>query len=151
MPRQTSKYTPERVKRVLEAISAGTARCHAAAYGGIDHDTLNNWEKRYPEFKTQVLEAESRAVVAAVVHIRKAGQDGDWRADAWWLERRYPEEYGRTVSEQRHSGTITLLTADQLQELSDDEFSAYQARLREGPGGSGGGTAAPRLRIAESS
>jgi hypothetical protein len=27
--------------------------------------------------------------------IEKASQDGDWRASAWRLERRFPEHYGR--------------------------------------------------------
>jgi hypothetical protein len=89
---------------VLDAISTGAARVHAAAYGGIDHDTLLNWEKRYPAFRDQVLEAEARAVVGSLANIRKIGNEGDWRALAWLLERRYPEDYGRTVSEQRHSG-----------------------------------------------
>ncbi|HXT34763.1 MAG TPA: hypothetical protein VN837_04220 [Chloroflexota bacterium] len=145
-----SKYTPERAKRVLDAIGTGAARCHAAAYGGIDHNTLLNWEHRYPEFKAQVLEAEARAVVGTLAQIRKSASEGDWRAGAWLLERRYPEEYGRTVSEQRHSGPdgtepVKVTHALSLDQLSDADLALLErlARLRAGPGGDPGGTGAP--------
>jgi hypothetical protein len=98
------KYTPERIKRLTEAISLGSTRKLAAQYAGIDEDTLRAWEKRYPEFKASLLEAEGRAVVGWLAKIEKAANDGTWQAAAWKLERLHAEDYGRTVSEQRHSG-----------------------------------------------
>jgi hypothetical protein len=98
------KYTPERIKRLTEAISLGSTRKLAAQYAGIDEDTLRAWEKRYPEFKASLREAEGRAVVGWLAKIEKAANDGTWQAAAWKLERLHAEDYGRTVSEQRHSG-----------------------------------------------
>ena len=34
--------------------------------------------------------------------IEQAAKDGTWQAAAWKLERRYPQEYGKTVQE--HQG-----------------------------------------------
>ena len=40
-----TKYTPEAVKRITDALSAGASRRAAADYAGIDQDTLANWMK----------------------------------------------------------------------------------------------------------
>jgi hypothetical protein len=39
--------------------------------------------------------AEASAEVRAVVTIRQAINSNDWRAAAWWLERRRHEDWGR--------------------------------------------------------
>jgi hypothetical protein len=77
-----SKYTPEVVKRVTDAIKLGATYELAAAYAGIAESTFYDWQAKKPEFSEQV----------------KA---------AWKLERRYPEMYGRTVQDQRHSDLRT--------------------------------------------
>jgi hypothetical protein len=98
------KYTPERVKRVLDGIRMGATRGIACKYAGISHDTLNRWEKRYPEFRGAVDLAEGEAAVGWLAKIEEAADKGDWQAAWKKLASRYPEDYGRTVSEQRHSG-----------------------------------------------
>ena len=108
-----TKYTPDRVKRLLDAVAMGATRTLACHYAGIDLDTLVAWERRYADFAAQVKEAEGRAVVGWLAKIEKAANDGSWQAAAWKLERRYPEDYGRTVAEQRHanqdgSGPVTF-------------------------------------------
>ena len=98
------KYTPERVKRILDAVAIGAIRTLACKYAGIDLDTLNRWEKKYPAFHAQMVEAEGRAGIGWLAKIEKAANDGDWRAAAYKLEKLYPDEYGKSVQEQRHSG-----------------------------------------------
>lgn len=90
-----SKYTPERVDKILKAIAVGATFGHACAYAGIDHDTFNNWRKRYSEFSDAVKEAEGKSVVGWLAKIEKAASDGNWTAAAWKLERRFPDDYGR--------------------------------------------------------
>jgi hypothetical protein len=92
------KRTPERLKRLTDAIALGTTRTLACAYAGINIDTLEIWEKRYPEVKTMMLEAEARAVVGWLAKVERAANEGTWQAAAWKLERRYPEQYGRFVA-----------------------------------------------------
>lgn len=90
-----TKYTPERVKRFLDAIRLGAPYRLAAHYAGIDHMTFVNWRERYLDFSNQVKEAEGVAVVGWLAKIEKAANDGNWQAAAWKAERRYPDDFGR--------------------------------------------------------
>jgi transposase len=92
-----SKYNPERSARVLEALRAGSSYRDAAEYAGIDEDTLGNWRKRYSDFSEAVVAAEAGVAIRAVLTIRQAFTEGDWKAAAFWLERRRNKEWGRQV------------------------------------------------------
>jgi len=101
--RSNSKYTPERVKAIIQAIEVGAPYRHAAAVAGIDEDTFTNWKKRHSEFSDAVKEAEGKAVTGRLARIRMAEPD-HWQAAAWWLERKYPNEFGKTVQENQVTG-----------------------------------------------
>lgn len=51
---------------------------------------------RCSRFRQAVDQAEADAKVESIARIRTAGKQGVWQADAWYLERKYPGEYGRT-------------------------------------------------------
>ena len=90
-----SKYTPERVKRITDALAAGNSRKAAAAYGGISDDALGAWMRRFADFADAVKSAEASAEVAHVANIAQASRDGSWQASAWWLERRRHAEWAK--------------------------------------------------------
>lgn len=90
-----SKYTPERVASILEALTAGNTRRAAAAYGGIDENTLGRWIARFGDFAEAVKSAEAAAEVGHVANIAAAANDGTWTASAWWLERRRHADWGK--------------------------------------------------------
>jgi len=89
-----TKRTPEREQRLLDALRAGNTRQHACRYAGISDESLRRWQQSV-EFVEALKKAEADAIVRHVANIAKAAQDGQWTASAWWLERRYPEDYGR--------------------------------------------------------
>lgn len=99
MTGRVSKYTPDRTKRIIDAVRVGATYRLAAAYAGITDDTLTNWLHRYSEFSDAIKEAEGAAAVGWLAKIEKAATELTWQAAAWKLERRYPQEYGRTVQE----------------------------------------------------
>jgi len=101
-----TKYTPERVKRITDALRMGATYELACGYAGIGFDTFNQWRKTKPEFFEMLKEAEGAAAVGWLAKIEKAANDGEWQAAAWKLERRYPDDYGRRVNDNRntHSG-----------------------------------------------
>ena len=90
-----TKYTPETVKRIVDALAAGNTRRAAAAYGGIDEDTLGRWLRRYADFADAVKNAEAQAEVGHVARIAQASAAGTWQASAWWLERRRHADWGK--------------------------------------------------------
>ena len=103
-----SKYTPETVAKIVEAIKMGATYELAAGYAGIHYDTFNEWMKHKAEFSEQIKSAEGVGAMIWLAKIERAASDGNWQAAAWKLERRYPHMYGKTVQAQEHSGVVTV-------------------------------------------
>jgi len=97
-----TKYTPEAVKKITDAIQLGATHELACKYAGISEDSLARWQARYADFAAAIKEAEGSGAVGWLLRIEAAAKNGSWQAAAWKLERRYPEQYGRTVSDHRH-------------------------------------------------
>ena len=89
-----SKRTDERIERILSAIRAGNTIRAACGAGGITTDTFMAWRRADPNLREDVIAAEAFAEFAAMKVIREESLT-DWRAAAWWLERRRPEDFGR--------------------------------------------------------
>lgn len=113
MPRHT-KYTPEIGKRIADAIRLGATYELAAAYGGVSQDSLARWRTRFADFAEMLREAEGVGAIGWLARIEQAAKDGDWRAAAWKLERRYPQDYGRTVQDHRHTHEIIRREAQEI-------------------------------------
>jgi hypothetical protein len=93
----------ETLIRLCSALEAGNTYENACAMAGIGRTTFYRWmneAKNCPldhqlwDFRNTVKKACAVAENRSVVLIQKAAAH-DWRAAAWWLERRNPEEYGR--------------------------------------------------------
>lgn len=122
-----SKFTPEIKKKLLDAIRAGNYYEPACAYAGIDYSTFRNWMKKgekakkgvFLEFFQEVRQAEAEAEARMVLLWQKQMPE-NWPAIRDFLERRYPERWGRRsvdvsmkqeVSGQvelKHDGSIAL-------------------------------------------
>ena len=89
-----SKFTPERVEAILDALRGGCSRMAAASAGGIHYDTLHDWLAKNPEFLREVEKAESLAEANYTAVVFKAAAT-NWQAAAWWLERRRFRDYAR--------------------------------------------------------
>lgn len=98
-----TKLTPPVERAIVSAIARGNTRKVAAEAVGINEATLYRWlqqgggehpVKLYREFREAITRAEAGAVMAAVGVVRFAGRT-NWQAMTWWLERRYPDEWGR--------------------------------------------------------
>jgi hypothetical protein len=74
----------------------GCSRRMCAELVGCHHATIARTAARHPEFARQLADAEGAVDIAALERIQKAGEENkNWRAAAWVLERRHPEEFGR--------------------------------------------------------
>ena len=123
-----TKLNPEIAKAVVEAITAGNTHSVACDYAGISESAFYNWIKRgrdaveavdsdeeipdseliYVEFMEGVKKATANAVARNVLIIQKAAKRS-WQAAAWWLERRFPQDFGRVDRHKlEHSGDVGI-------------------------------------------
>lgn len=98
------KKTPERMKRILQALELGATYQLAANAAGISASTLNRWMREDEEFGDECRSSEGKAAVRWLAKIEQAASAGDWHAAAWKLERRFPRDYGKRIVE--HEGTV---------------------------------------------
>jgi hypothetical protein len=88
------KRNPEIIAKVAELVGSGTPIKHAAEACGIDRNTIYAWMESDPTLSAEIKRRRSQALHERVERIRAAGQKGIWTADAWYLERQHPEEFG---------------------------------------------------------
>jgi len=113
-PGRKTKLTADVQSKFLRAIRAGNWIETCCDYVGINPDTYYEWMKRgektgegntiYREFRNAVLEARASAEIESVARIRVSGQKGNWKADAWYLERSHPERWGKQRTSVEISG-----------------------------------------------
>ena len=129
-----SKYTPDRVQKILELLRVGNTRKTAATIAGCDQTTFLRWMARYADFAEAVKRAEDEAVALHVGNIVQAGAKGQWQASAWILERRHYQEWGKkerlevvqSVREAARSANVDEDAAVQQAELILREMRAHQ-------------------------
>jgi hypothetical protein len=82
--------------KICGLLTLGYSQRMAAEFVGCDPSTITRTAKRDENFRAQLAAAQSDADISALKIIRRtADQERYWRAAAWILERRNPEEYGR--------------------------------------------------------
>ena len=124
MAGRRSKYTPETVEKLTQAIRLGATYKLACDYAGISEDTFARWREQHADFADIIQKAEGTAAVGWLAKIEAAASDGNWPAAAWKLERRYPEMYGRQRVEMTgaEGGPIaTEITIRQVPARSEDD------------------------------
>ncbi len=100
----SSKRTPDRMKRIMQALELGATYEIAANAAGVSVNTLRRWMKEDEDFGDMCRESESKAAVRWLAKIEQAASAGDWHAAAWKLERRFAKDYGKRIVE--HEGQI---------------------------------------------
>jgi hypothetical protein len=103
-----TKLTLELQEAICKHIEKGNYPAKAAIHEGINESTFYAWMKRgqeetegkFMEFSKSIKKAENIAEAFHLENIRKAatGEDNGnpvWQASAWYLERRYPDSWGR--------------------------------------------------------
>lgn len=93
------------IKKICDLIKAGNFEYIAATLSGISDSTLRLWKNTgaeqinegkntiYTRLYEGMMEANAYAMAYHVQNVREAGKKS-WQASAWWLERKYPDEFG---------------------------------------------------------
>ena len=97
-----TKLTLDIQKKIVELIEEGQFAETTANCVGITERTYYNWIQRgkneecgpYFQFFQAIEQASAKSEVEALDIIWKASER-DWRAAAWYLERRFPNKWGK--------------------------------------------------------
>ena len=98
-----SKLNKELIEKAYELVAAGNYDKDVYPILGVEKTTWYRWlsegEKAKSGLKRElwdtIKKAEKDAIARNVALIQRAAQDGNWQAAAWWLERKYFEDWGR--------------------------------------------------------
>lgn len=123
-----TKLTQEIADEIIKLIEAGNYVETAAGCCGIQKSTLYRWLRRGARAKSglhrlfcdAVKKADGRAEAAGVVRIRQAGKQA-WQADAWFLERRFRDRWGKNViiESQEPRRTKAVFDFDDIEQLPE--------------------------------
>lgn len=153
-----SLFTPARAALLVTTIrETGCSLGAAARVAGIGESTLKDWRKRgaeelgssesVPDIGTEdapqsfgefffALEHALAGIESKLTKCLVDAATKDWRAAAWWLERRRPEVYGAKVPAEAVPETPRLVYAVDLKraeaELSKRMYAKVAARRAHG-------------------
>ncbi|NJK45033.1 MAG: hypothetical protein HC933_12780 [Pleurocapsa sp. SU_196_0] len=141
---------------LIKYLSGGLYVTHACDLVGISASTYHGWvargeryeaasnsedtevkpdprDRRFYEFLVSARRARSRSASSMLLVIQTAATRGDWRAAKEFLEKSFPEQYGRQRLEVEgsvsHSGSVAV-SADLESKSLDDLVALYQSRVR---------------------
>lgn len=131
------KFTPALGISICDLVAAGVTIEAAAGSRGVCKRSVYNWRRAYPAFDEALDLALARSETMLTQHVTKRAKD-DWRAGAWWLERRRPEVYGETsrVTHLVDKGLDEVLNAAQ-RTLDPDSYQRLLAALAPERAGKG--------------
>jgi len=90
-----SKYNPETVQAILEAVERGLPFRQAASLVSVSPSTITRWIAERTGFAERI--ERSRAIFCnrSIRQIQEIGENRqDWKAAAWLLAKRIPEHFG---------------------------------------------------------
>jgi hypothetical protein len=87
--------TAECEARILETLTSGCSLRDAAEHNGVNYSTLKNRQRADPAFAERLRRARVKFKVCTLQVLADAIRSGNTTAACWFLERAYPEEYGR--------------------------------------------------------
>lgn len=148
-----SILTEQRWQDYVAAKQLGGTDTDAAYAAGIHPETIRRWRKRLetcdphidpdtgelttwtddgstptiPDlfgFFEDVKKGEAVARTMRLGQIDDAARTGTWQAAAWWLERRFPDEYGRRERRDLH---VTALQHETTGEVDPDDSERIEA------------------------
>lgn len=133
------KLTPEVEETILRHLRTGAFQVHAAEAAGIEYRTLKNWldlgeegVKPYKAFAIKVRKVQAEDAIRSQSIITRAQMgpiNGDWKAAAWSLERKYPKQYGHAAMQAAAAVTLRGPAAGGGGDNTDDGATTVQFYL----------------------
>ena len=133
-----TKLTPEVQELIVDGINAGLTFRLTCARAGVNPSTFYRWldqgeaakTGRYREFCEAVERAKADSALRLVSQITLQAPT-DWRAAAFMLERRFPDDYGkRTEVTGRDGRPVKVDTKVQTQHVFQPSQEAWDEVVR---------------------
>ncbi|MDZ7343123.1 MAG: hypothetical protein ONA90_01270 [candidate division KSB1 bacterium] len=139
------------IEKIAEQVALGVPFKYAAATQGVAESTFQLWmaiglgksvgrrvsatlKRQCEEFVEAIKKAQSKAVSRNIGIINVAAQQS-WQAAAWWLERQFPHEFGRSdrVHMDARVGVVDLSKTTQATREIIEKFGLleFDARVAE--------------------
>lgn len=137
---QSRDLTESLINRLVECTLAGLTASQVAKACGVPPTQYARWlnqgeiddrdydpERPYTDtplrqFYLRIQEAEGACAREAIEEVRNAGRNGTWQASTWFLERRFPAEYGRQRLEISGPDGGPIEQSMRVTELTDEEL-----------------------------
>ncbi len=120
--KRKTKATPKTIAIILDAISQGLTQREASILAGISEDTFSLWKRKDSDFSEQIRQKEIECKLYHIKNIKKASEKS-WTASAWWLERKYKDEFSR-------NSKLDLQVNETLDQLGDSIKSILTPKTR---------------------
>ena len=123
--------------RIIAMLVNGSSRRMAAAYVGCAPSTITRTILRDPQFAMEISQAEQTSEIQALRAIRKAYQEPRyWRAAAWLLERRNPNDFTvrkpNILTEEAAKDAIDVFIKVAMEEVTDrKQYRRMMERVSE--------------------
>lgn len=123
------KFTTETTEKICAAIRMGNYLDTSCAYAGVSYELVQYWLRqgnrkdgypKYKEFAEKMAQSLAYAEINSVSKISKAGETS-WQAEAWRLERRFPEKWAkREYTENKHK--IEILDKEHMDRILHEDL-----------------------------
>jgi len=113
--KQTTRSQKAIKEEILENIKTGMTIEAAALLAGVARSTYYNYREKDPKFAEAADQASRFAEAVFLERIKQAAMDRvDWKAWAWILEKRFPDDYGKRQELQVNTTASSDGTAEVL-------------------------------------
>jgi hypothetical protein len=121
-------------RTIIAMLTNGSSARVAAAYVGCAPTTIARTAGRDPDFAAELARAQQNAEIEALRFLRKAARkDRYWRAAAWLLERRNPDDFARrepnVITEDQLRQVLASTAGYLLEDLSEEKYEGLMRRL----------------------
>ena len=118
-----SKCTPELIQEAYKYSALGLLDKDIQVLLDISNDSFYRYIKESSDFSDAIKKGRVKGKAERIERILKAAKAGNWNADAWFLERKYPEEFAKKENIRlNHGGEIAIgltgITDEQLRDIA---------------------------------
>ncbi len=123
-------------KTIIALLANGSSRRVAARYVGCSALTIARTAERDPDFAAEIDRAQQNAEIEALRYIRSAARkDRYWRAAAWILERRNPDEFAprppKLLTYEHLAEMLVIASRPFVEQMSDNDYEQFMQSLEE--------------------